>query len=91
MVQYHVFLAHSWGMDAEGRDNHKRAAELYRKLIAAGFKVWFDNDQVGPSKYFNIKPFPRAVRFESCCTPSPRVCTRRPWFGDWFSQTVHTF
>jgi hypothetical protein len=87
LTQFDVFVSHAWGKD---KSNHERAKELSDLLKQADFTVWFDDDQVSPSKYFNIKPFQRAVRFESRCTPSPRVCTCRPWFSDWFSQTVRS-
>ncbi len=38
-----VFISHAWAKDAHGRDNHARCKILCDKLIAEGFKVWFDS------------------------------------------------
>jgi hypothetical protein len=37
-----VFLSHSWGDDAEGRDNHARVAQINTLLQARGLTTWFD-------------------------------------------------
>jgi len=38
-----VFLSHDWGADTEKR-NHRRVAEIKRRLQARGLTPWFDSD-----------------------------------------------
>ena len=44
--QFDCFLAHDWGTDELGRDNHSRVSEVCSRLRDAGFKPWFDNDEM---------------------------------------------
>jgi transposase len=41
-----VFLAHCWGKDGSGRDNHARVSRMNDKLKARGVITWFDADRM---------------------------------------------
>ena len=41
-----VFLAHCWGKDGSGRDNHARVSRMNDKLKARGVTTWFDADRM---------------------------------------------
>jgi len=43
---FDVFISHAWDTDSEGRDNHVRAKRLNASLQTAGFKTWFDDEQM---------------------------------------------
>ena len=46
LVEYDVFLSHCWGEDAEGRDNHERAAIIHHALKMRGLNPWFDSENM---------------------------------------------
>ena len=42
---YAAFLAHDWGTDELGRDNHMRVSKVNDALKTAGMKTWFDAER----------------------------------------------
>ena len=44
--EFDFFLAHIWGEDEQGGNNHERVVSLGNRLNALGFKAWLDNDQL---------------------------------------------
>ena len=42
MLEYDIFISHSWGYDLKKRENHERCRKLCNKLKVDGFNVWFD-------------------------------------------------
>ncbi len=40
---YDLFLAHNWGLDIDGRNNHARVMNLVHELQQRGFRVWVDS------------------------------------------------
>lgn len=54
---FDFFLAHIWGDDEQGRNNHDRVVVLGNALNARGFRAWFDQDQlqaVGPGIHHDM-------------------------------------
>ena len=43
---YHVFLAHDWGNDEQGRNNHMRVARVNWYLKERGLLTWFDEERL---------------------------------------------
>ena len=41
-----VFLAHDWGTDEQGRNNHDRVSVVNDALKQLGYKTWFDSEQM---------------------------------------------
>ena len=42
----HVFLAHNWGEDELGRNNHDRVSRINDRLKVEGLVTWFDSDRM---------------------------------------------
>ena len=45
-ASYDCFLAHDWGSDELGRDNHERVRLVNAGLVRAGFSTWFDDERI---------------------------------------------
>ena len=41
-----IFISHSWGLDSENRDNHKRVMQLFNLLKNLGYSVWIDENEI---------------------------------------------
>eukprot|EP00899_Mesostigma_viride_P006395 jgi/Mesvir1/15757/Mv03329-RA.1 len=44
--RFDLFLSHNWGLDNQGRDNHKRVTVINAALQAKGFTTWFDGQRM---------------------------------------------
>jgi len=45
-IKHDVFLAHNWGEDEEGRDNHARVSIFNDSLKNRGLSTWFDAERL---------------------------------------------
>jgi hypothetical protein len=45
-LKWHCFLAHCWGDDELGRDNHQRVKKVNQWLTGKGLRTWFDEEKM---------------------------------------------
>jgi hypothetical protein len=65
------FISHSWGLDDENRDNHKRVVTLGRMLQSRGYKLFLDEDDMeGDIKSTMSKGIANTSIFIVCVTKS---------------------
>lgn len=64
---FDCFLAHNWGLDSQGRDNHERVGALCKQLKSFGITCWLDQDYInGPDGDINYQSVPHPWLRPAC-------------------------